>query len=81
MNDIQLTLLTTQNQSVTNSQTGTMENLQLSISMGNLSNMFSYFTDMKALFDTVSVDRILSFVKEIHLFSNICTKLFIVLLL
>ena len=36
--------------------------------------------DMKTLFDTASVDRILSFVKEVNLFSKIpSTKLLMVL--
>ena len=34
-------------------------------------NSWSTVRDMKALFDSVSVDRILSFVKEINLFSKI----------
>ena len=41
------------------------------IDLGLIRPRFYTVPDMKALFDTVSVDRIFSFVKEIYLFSKI----------
>ena len=52
------------------------------IDLGLIRPRFYSVPDMKTLFDTVSVDRIISFVKEINLFSKIQgAKLLIVLLL
>ena len=41
------------------------------IDLGLIRPRFYSVPDMKTLFDTVSVDRIISFVKEINLFSKI----------
>ena len=41
------------------------------IDLGLIRPRFYNVPDMNTLFDTVSVDRTLSFVKEINLFSNI----------
>ena len=39
--------------------------------LGLIRSRFYHVPDMKTLFDTVNVDRILTFIKEVNLFSKI----------
>ena len=51
------------------------------IDLGLKRPRFYSVPDMKALFDSVSVDRILSFVKDINLFSKIEAATLVIVLL